>query len=264
MSYTWLNDPISTSVKDYASHVTELRSNVDNERSKRSIGPYPWTDKPLHGGETDKVKTIHITQLRTAIDSTPLTSECSTHYGTYLNSHKNLYHGTADTGLDSNHDTTVQYNDDASAYSNDETSHYENDDIGYNYSVCGTYYGSHFTTHDLSENSDEFITVDNVQQVSVLTGEDSWLNTNKDFTYNSYNYSSDNSTDNSSDNPSYQGADNAADNPSYQGADNAADNPSYQGADNSTDNAGDNTTDYSWDDSGYEASNLSSDLTSNK
>jgi len=204
MSYIWANDPITTSIKDYAGHITQLRNSANNERSRRLLGPYPWTDTPLSGSETDKVKTIHIEQLRTAVDEVSAIVQCSSHNTSYLNIDHGNYDTAINSGLFISFNTTVQYSDDAAAYGADRGTHYQVD----NATLNGTYDITDYGTHDSTQYSGHY---------------------NNDFTYHyDGNYSSENNIDNVNEHISY---DNLFKTTQYTGHLTSHDSLYYNGAD---------------------------------
>jgi Big-like domain-containing protein/parallel beta helix pectate lyase-like protein len=67
-AFTFTDDPlVARNTLVKAVHITELRTAIDSLRQARGLAPFAWTDRTLAPGITP-ARAVHVTELRTALD----------------------------------------------------------------------------------------------------------------------------------------------------------------------------------------------------
>jgi len=90
MSFSWAETLTQYVTKVKLTHLTELRTNINTDRSNTGLSNYSWVVTPSVG---DKVLQSEIAELRTAIDASyDNRNVCVTHNASYLTAqHASLY-----------------------------------------------------------------------------------------------------------------------------------------------------------------------------
>lgn len=108
MPYSWSETILAgTSVK--ASHVTELHTNINTERTRRGLAAGTFTQVPNVG---DKALNVDMTDMRTALDQAHSANACVSYYATHDNgvlaTHNVTYRVTHDSDHRSSHLSAVR------------------------------------------------------------------------------------------------------------------------------------------------------------
>jgi hypothetical protein len=62
----FIDDPLNAGMRVKAIHVTQLRTAVNAMLASKGLGPQAFTDTPLAAGMP--IRAVHVTELRTALD----------------------------------------------------------------------------------------------------------------------------------------------------------------------------------------------------
>jgi hypothetical protein len=81
MSFTWVETITAKVTKVKLSHLTELRVNINTDRSNTGLGAYSWATTPTVGS---KILASHFLELRTALDASYDNNYCHTYQSGYL------------------------------------------------------------------------------------------------------------------------------------------------------------------------------------
>ena len=77
MSFSWAETITAKVTKRKLSHLTELRTNINTDRSNTGLGAYSWATSPA---VKDQVLAAHFLELRTALDASYDNNYCHSYY----------------------------------------------------------------------------------------------------------------------------------------------------------------------------------------
>lgn len=130
MGYSW-SENISSGTLIKATHVSELHTNINSERTRRGLSNYSWSKVPNSG---DKVENADLaTEMRTALDAAHGQNTCQS------------YNATHDAGVLSTHNVTYRTTHDSDHRSSHLSSNRSTHLSGYKNAVQTGYYGSYYT-----------------------------------------------------------------------------------------------------------------------
>jgi len=126
MGYTWSEDIQTNVTKIKASHVSELHTNIDAERTRRGLSAYSWSKTPNQG---EKIEDQDLaSEMRTALDAAHGQNTCiaynATHDAGVLTTHNVTYRSTHDSGHRSSHLSSYNSSNLTGYYSSVRTGHY--------------------------------------------------------------------------------------------------------------------------------------------
>jgi hypothetical protein len=131
MPFSWSETIVQGSTMIKASHISELKTNIDIERVARALPGYSWTRTPainsiIQQGSAGSSPDFY--DLRTALDQTYDRNYCmthlATHYSTYLSNHNTNYLSTHYSSNLASHQSTY---------------------LSSNYSYCGGNYSHNYS-----------------------------------------------------------------------------------------------------------------------
>jgi len=135
MGYTWTDETLDSDDDIRTFHVSELRTNLNNERNRRSMTQFSWTDDPLDSDT--KIKTVHINELRNGCDTTPVNTGCSAEKGSYYSDNDSTVYSDKDATIHSDENTGINSGRDVTVYNGRDGSYHN----GFDSDQCGTDYG---------------------------------------------------------------------------------------------------------------------------
>jgi hypothetical protein len=99
MSFSWAETITQFQTPLKATHVNELRTNINHTRAHMALAGYSWTSTITQYISIELEQ--HITELKTALDQAHSANYCSTYYVTHYSGYQSTYYSgnlTANNG----------------------------------------------------------------------------------------------------------------------------------------------------------------------